>query len=62
MKNHAKIFWFMAFHTKLFLVQNHCVLDLMKWMELLEFIMGLCIWYYLALKNIILFTTELDML
>ena len=52
----------MAFHTKLFLVQNHCVLDLMKWMELLEFIMGLCSWYYLALKNIILFTTELDML
>ena len=30
MKNHMKIFWFMTFHTKLCLVQNHYVLDLMK--------------------------------
>ena len=26
MKNHAKIFWFMTFHTKLWLVQNHYIL------------------------------------
>ena len=41
MKNHTKIFWFMTFNTKLCLVQNHCVLDLMKRMNLLEFMMGL---------------------
>ena len=34
MKNHTKIFWFMTFHTKLCLVQNHCLLDLMKYMDL----------------------------
>ena len=26
MKNHAKIFWFMTFHTKLWLVKNHYIL------------------------------------
>ena len=26
MKNHAKIFWFMTFHTKLWLVQKHYIL------------------------------------
>ena len=34
MKNHTKIFWFMTFHTKFCLVQNHCLLDLMKCMDL----------------------------
>ena len=26
MKNHMKIFWYMTFHTKIWLVQNHCLL------------------------------------
>ena len=26
MKNHTKILWFMTFHIKLWLLQNHCVL------------------------------------
>ena len=30
MKNHTKIFWFMTFHIKLWLVQNLCVLDLTR--------------------------------
>ena len=37
-KSHRNI-WLMACHTKLCLVQNHCVLDLMT--ILLEFMMGL---------------------
>ena len=30
MKNHTRIFWFMTFHTKLLLVQKHCILWLDK--------------------------------
>ena len=32
---------FLAFHTKHCFVQNHCVLNLMKWMDLLELMMEL---------------------
>ena len=39
---------------------NLCVLDLRKRMDLLEFMMELGIWYYLEVKNMILFTTGLD--
>ena len=38
------------------------VLDSIKWMGLLEFMIEHDIWYYLEVKNIIPFTTELDML
>ena len=62
MKNHAKIFWFMIFHTKFCLAQNHSVLDLMKYMDLLEFMIGLNIECYLPLKNMMLFIIELDIL
>ena len=41
MKNHAEIFWFITFHTKLLLMQNHSVLGLIKYMDLLEFMMEL---------------------
>ena len=37
MKNHTKIFWFMTFHIKLELVQKLCVLDSIKWMDFLKF-------------------------
>ena len=39
---------------------NLCVLDLRKRMDLLEFMMELGIWYYLEVKNMILFATGLD--
>ena len=39
MKNHTKIFWFMTLHTKLWLVQSHCMLDSIKYMDFLETIM-----------------------
>ena len=29
-KNHAKLFWFILFHTKPWLMQNHCVLGTIK--------------------------------
>ena len=41
MKNYTEIFWFLTFQTKLWLVQNYCVLDPIKWMDLLDFIMEL---------------------
>ena len=44
------------------LVQNHCVIGLIKQMYLLEFMMGLDIQYYLALKNLMAFAIELDIL
>ena len=37
----SKKILFLAFHTKHCLVQNHCVLDLMKWIDLLELMMEL---------------------
>ena len=36
MKNHMKIFWFITFHTKLWLVQNHCVLGSIKHNEFIR--------------------------
>ena len=31
----------MTFHTMLFLIQNHGILELMRWIDLLEFMIGL---------------------
>ena len=39
-----------------------CVLDSIKYMDLLEFMRELYIWHCLAQKNMKLFTTELDIL
>ena len=39
--NHMKMFWLITFHAKLWLVQNHFMLALIKYMDLLEFIMEL---------------------
>ena len=50
----------MTFYTKHCLVQNCSVLDLMKRMYLLEFMMEQD--YYLVLKKAILFTVEFDIL
>ena len=38
-KNHTKIFWFMIFRAKLWLVQSLCVIGLIKLIDLLEFMM-----------------------
>ena len=40
-KSQTKIFWFITCHTKLWLVQNHCILGSLKQMDLLEFMMEL---------------------
>ena len=32
---------FITFHTKLCLIQSHCVLDSVKWKDLLDFTEGL---------------------
>ena len=40
---HTKIFQFIAFHTKLLKVQYHCVLDQIKQVDLLKFMMELYI-------------------
>ena len=61
-KNHTKIFWIMTFHTKLCLAQTSCVLNLIKWMDLLEFMMRLDLKYYLVLKNMMPFRMKLDVL
>ena len=53
----TKKFWF-----KLCLIQNHCVLNLIKGMDLLKFMTGLDIYHYLVLKNMMLFTIKLDAL
>ena len=53
----TKKFWF-----KLSLIQNHCVLNLIKGMDLLKFMTGLDIYHYLVLKNMMLFTIKLDAL
>ena len=39
---------------------NRYLLDSIKWMDLLEFMMDLDIKYYLEGNNLILFTTGLD--
>ena len=54
--------WFMTFYKSFCLVRNHCLLDLMKWIDLLRLMMGLDICYYLALQNMMPFTRELDIL
>ena len=55
-----KIFWFMIFHAKLWLVQNHFVLVLIKTMGLLKFIMEVDVLFYLVLKSMMSFTIGLD--
>ena len=52
----------MTFHTKLCLVQNLCVLYLIKLMGFLEIKMELNIWHYLALKNMMPFMIGLERL
>ena len=57
----------MTFHTKLCLVQNHCVLDLIEYLDLLEFMMGFLVLFSIfsiicLRKNMMLFTVELDIL
>ena len=57
-KSYMKIFWFMTFHTKLCLVQNHCKFD-----EVDGFIRVCYGTRYLTLfnsKKMILLTMELD--
>ena len=49
-KSYTKIFWFMTFHTKLCLVQNHCKFD-----EVDGFIRVCC-----GTRYLILLTMELD--
>ena len=39
--NHTKVFWFVIFHTKIWLMQNHCVLGSTKYTNLLEFLIGI---------------------
>ena len=41
---------------------NLCVLNMIKQMDLLELMMELDIYYYFEVKNMILFTAELDIL
>ena len=52
----------MTFHTKLCLVQNLCVLYLIKLMGFLEIKMEPNIWHDLALKNMMQFMIGLDIL
>ena len=59
MKEHIKIFYFITFHTKSWLL-NLYVLDLIKYMDLLDFMIELDVYYYLEMKNLIPFTTRLD--
>ena len=59
---YEKPYNFMTFHANIYLFQNHFVLNLMKLMDLLEFMMGLDIYHYLVLKNVILFTIDLNIL
>ena len=39
MKIYRKIFCFVMFYTKLCLVQNYCILGLMKWIDLLDLVL-----------------------
>ena len=50
------LFQFTALHTKLQLILNLYILDSIKYMDLLQFMMGLYIQYYLEKKNLIPFT------
>ena len=59
MKKHIKICYFITFHTKSWLL-NLYVLDLIKYMDLLDFMIELDVYYYLEMKNLIPFTTRLD--
>ena len=62
MKNRKKIFWFMAFHAKFWMGHNYCILGLIKYIDLSEPIMELDIQYYWEVKNMISFTTGLDII
>ena len=52
----------MTFHTNVSLIPNVCILDLIIQIDLLDFMMKLDIKYYLEVKNMIPFTTGLDIL
>ena len=43
-------------------MQNHYILGSIKQIDLLEFMIELDTWYYLALKNMMPFTIGLDIL
>ena len=43
-------------------MKNHCLLNLMNWKDLLEFMIGLDLEHYLVLKNMMLITIESDIL
>ena len=60
MKNHAKIFQFITFHTKVEMILSLNILDSIKQMDLLELMIEIDIQYYLEVKNMIKFTTGLD--
>ena len=58
-----KIFQFMTFHTKVQRTQNHCVLGLIKQVDLLRFMMiNFDIYYYLILNCLIQFVIRLNIL
>ena len=60
MKNHAKIFQFITFHTKVEMILSLNILDSIKQMDLLELMIEIDSQYYLEVKNMIKFTTGLD--
>ena len=62
MKFHTEKFWFMIFHTILSLVQSYSVLGSIKYMGLSKFMVELGTYYYLLLKNMMLFTIGLEIL
>ena len=43
-------------------MKNYCLLNLMNWKDLLEFMIGLDLEHYLVLKNMMLITIESDIL
>ena len=62
MKVDINMFWFLTFHAKLLWVENHCVLGLTKYMDLLMFLMELNILHCLVLEDMIQFMVEPDIL
>ena len=63
MENHLKMFWLLNFiqrHFILWLMLNLRVLGLIKKIDLLTFVMELDILCYLALKNMMPFSTGVD--
>ena len=55
MNSRTNIFFLITFHAKHYLLQNHCVLGLINWIDLLEFMMRLDIYYYSDLEKMMPF-------